>query len=417
MTDQNGRTYWRSLEELADTPEFREFVHHEFPKGALDQIDSTTDRRHFLKIMGASMALAGLGLAGCRRWPKEHIVPFASRPEGRDPGVAEIFASTAEFAGVGYGVLVTSYDGRPIKIEGNPEHPEPGGLGATNSFLQASVLDLYDPDRSRSVRHNGQASTWADFVAWATEHFSEARRRDNGAGVYILSEATNSPSVQRMRDSLRASMSGATWLEYEPISEDAELEGTRMAFGKPCRALYRLAKQQDEKTRIVQAKVIVSLDADFLLMHPDAVAMTRDFALGRTAKDGSMNRLYVAESGMSLTGANADERLAIKSRDIAGLAGKIAAGVLGSGFDAHAAATGNATVDAWVAKVVNDLTHHRGSSVVMAGSRQPAAVHALAHSTTHWATWSRPCVISPCPISLRTWKPFALCAATLKLAM
>jgi MoCo/4Fe-4S cofactor protein with predicted Tat translocation signal len=370
MTDQNGREYWRSLEEMADTPEFREFVYNEFPAGALDAIDSA-GRRHFLKLMGASMALAGLGLAGCRRWPKEHIVPLANRPDDRIPGVAETYASTREFRGVGMGVLVVSSDGRPTKIEGNPLHPD--SRGATDAFTQAGILDMYDPDRSRSVRHNGAAATWAEFAAWSDQQFGRLRGSEGGSGVYILSEATHSPSVLRMRERLRNAMPSAKWLEYEAISEDAELEGTRMAVGKPCRALYDFTK----------AQVVVSLDSDFLLTHPASVSLTRDWASMRVpaGRNGTMSRLYVAEGVLSLTGANADARLAVKSRDIAGLAGKIAARLLSSETFAQHASAGSdaAAVNAWVTHVVSDLQAHHGESLVIAGPRQPAEVHALAH--------------------------------------
>ncbi len=363
---QQGREYWRSLEDLANTPEFRERMENEFPAGALEILD--TDRRQFLKLMGASMALAGIGLAGCRRWPKEHIVPLSYRPEDRDPGVAETYASTREFRGVGVGVLVVSSDGRPTKVEGNPLHPT--SLGASDAWTQASILDMYDQDRSRAVRHNGAASTWADFAAWAEEHFSRMRGANGGSGVYVLSEATNSPSVMRMRDRLKQAMPNLTWLEYEAVSDDAELEGTRKVFGKPCRAIYHLDK----------AQVVLSLDADFFSTHPAAVRMMRDWAKTRRAEEngGAMSRLYMAEGVLSLTGANADERLAIRASAVPGLAGRIAAGLLGDAFARHAKSS-DARVEAFVDNVVNDLRNHRGHSLVIAGAGQPAEVHALAH--------------------------------------
>ena len=154
--EPSGKAYWRSLDELADTPQFREFLHREFPAGAAEMLDST-ERRQFLKIMGASLALAGFGLSGCRRWPKEQIAPFAHRPPGRVPGTTQFFATSMELAGVGSGLLITSYDGRPVKIEGNPQHPI--NRGATDALAQASVLEMYDPDRSRSVRRGGERSS------------------------------------------------------------------------------------------------------------------------------------------------------------------------------------------------------------------------------------------------------------------
>ena len=381
---QNGREYWRSLEALADTPEFREFVHNEFPKGALDAIDSP-DRRNFLKLMGASMALAGLGLAGCRRWPKEHIVPLTSRPEDRSPGVAETYASTREFRGVGFGVLVVSSDGRPTKIEGNPLHPD--SLGASDAWTQASILDMYDPDRSRGVRRNQEPSSWNEFTAWAKEQFG-ALRSSGGRGLYVLSEATHSPSVMRLREQLAGAMPEFKWVEYEPISDDAERAGTRLATGKPLRAIYELAAPVDPLRKsdptaewMTKADVIVSLDSDFLYSHPASVVLMRQWSKIRRANNPAktMSRLYVAEGVLSLTGANADERLAVKSGAIGGVGAALAAQLIEGGAFAQQAGSLSEAATKWAANAAHDLQAHRGRSVVIAGPRQPAAVHALAH--------------------------------------
>ena len=165
-----GKQLWRSLDEVADTPEFREFMHREFPAGASEMLDGA-DRRHFLKIMGASMALAGMGLTGCRRWPEEQIAPFAHRPAGRTPGMPRQFATALEMGGVTQGLLVTSYDGRPIKVEGNPEHPI--NRGATDHFAQAAILDLYDPDRSQTVLHDDLTSWTAGIAAYGVKRAVE----------------------------------------------------------------------------------------------------------------------------------------------------------------------------------------------------------------------------------------------------
>jgi len=191
--DRNGQDYWRSLNEFADTPEFRDMLYREFPKGASELLDAT-DRRSFLKVMGASLALAGVGLSGCRRWPREEIAPFAKRPAGRTPGEPEFFASASELGGVGSALLVTSSDGRPTKIEGNPDHPV--NQGATSLFDQASVLDLYDPDRSWYPTRDNSESDWNAFQQWAGRHFAE-RRNQRGPGLRILSDATSSPIRQR----------------------------------------------------------------------------------------------------------------------------------------------------------------------------------------------------------------------------
>jgi len=366
-----GREYWRSLDDLADTPQFREFMHREFPAGATELLNSD-DRRHFLKVMGASMALAGLGLTGCRRWPEEHVMPYAHRPEGRMPGVPVHYASGMELGGVGYGLLVTSYDGRPIKVEGNPEHP--ATRGATSAIMQASILNLYDPDRSRFPRHNGEQATWDEFAAWAKEHFDDLASR-RGRRLAFLTEATSSPSAERMKQKLQDRFPAAEWYEYESVNNDNVRQGSVMAFGEPQRTHYHLE----------HARTIVSLDADFLLTHPDAVRMAREYAAGRRADDAakSMNRLYVCEGTFSLTGANADHRYPMRSADVAVVAARLAARLLGGNAAAvrdAAARFDDADVNTpFIDRLVEELQQHRGASAVIAGRNQPAEVHMLAH--------------------------------------
>ncbi|MHC4421078.1 MAG: TAT-variant-translocated molybdopterin oxidoreductase [Planctomycetota bacterium] len=377
-----GGAWWRSLEELADTPQFRAQLEREFPAGALEMLDSS-ERRSFLKIMGASLALAGVGLPGCRRWPKEEIAPFAHRPAGRVPGTTEHFATSMERGGVAAGLLVTSYDGRPIKIEGNPEHPT--SRGGTDALAQAGILDLYDPDRSRHPLHidkegeRRQRAEKLDFVAWATDHFDQLAGAQ-GEGLAVLSEATASPSVLSMRARLAAKHPRATWYEYEPINNDHELAGAVAAFGSPHRPHYSFDR----------ARVIVSLDSDFLQAHPAAVKHTREFARGRRADDasGAMSRLYVFESGFSLTGANADHRFPVRSRDVAAIAGWIASALApeltpmsADALQHFAAATAEVLGfgPRGLGQIIHDLEAHRGASLIVAGPRQPAAVHALAH--------------------------------------
>ncbi|MCZ6836768.1 MAG: TAT-variant-translocated molybdopterin oxidoreductase, partial [Planctomycetota bacterium] len=221
-----GKKYWRSLDEVADTPEFRQFMHREFPAGASELLDGD-DRRHFLKIMGASMALAGMGLTGCRRWPAEDIAPFASRPIDRVPGLPRFFATSMELGGVAYGLLATSYDGRPTKIEGNPDHPV--SRGKSDVFAQASVLDLYDPDRSRTPYFNNERSEWDAFSVWAKEHFS-GLRSSGGQGLRILTEASDSPSVAVMKQRLLEEYPQAQWHEWEPLHNDNCVGGSQLAF-------------------------------------------------------------------------------------------------------------------------------------------------------------------------------------------
>jgi molybdopterin-containing oxidoreductase family iron-sulfur binding subunit len=262
--DNPAPTYWRSLEQLADTPAFRRLVEEEFP-GHADALLHSPSRRGFLKLMGASLAMAGL--TGCR-WPREEIRPFAYRPPETVPGEPEHFATAMDLAGVGTGLLVASYDGRPIKVDGNPLHP--GSLGGSNALQQASVLELYDPDRSRFVMHQGTARTWNEFRTFVGSEFGRLRQA-GGRGLRILAEASSSPSVADMRARLLKAFPEARWHEYEPISRDNERLGSALAFGRPMRSHLALDA----------ADVIVCFDADPLMSHPNAVRYARDFASRR----------------------------------------------------------------------------------------------------------------------------------------
>ncbi len=370
MTDSTmtGREYWRSVNELADTDEFREFMYREFPAGASEMLDSG-DRRHFLKIMGASMAFAGMGLAGCRRWPEEHIVPYARRPEGRIPGKPLHYATSMELGGVAQSLLATSFDGRPIKIEGNPDHP--ASQGAASLHAQASVLNLYDPDRSREVQHKNVPSDWASFTGWAGTHFGGLATAQ-GKGLAVLSEATSSPSVLAMKANFLKKYPQAKWHEYEPFNHQNEQEGATLAFGKSYRTHYAFD----------QAKVIVSFDGDFLGHHPNAIRHIRNFASGRKADDSgkTMNRLYVFEGGFSLTGSNADHRVALRPSAIPASVAWLAGRVLGENtLTAEAEQALDAGAIEHLEHAFEDLNHDHGSGVVVAGPSQPAEVHALVH--------------------------------------
>ncbi|MDC3379212.1 TAT-variant-translocated molybdopterin oxidoreductase [Planctomycetota bacterium] len=374
-----GTTYWRSLEHLADTPEFRERMRDEFPSHKDALLDPVT-RRGFLKVMGASMALAGLTGCDLIRWPQEQILPFARRPTGRHPGTPEYFATAIEIGGVATGLLAKSYDGRPIKVEGNPDHP--GSLGATDSFAQASVLQLYDPDRSPGVAKSEgdgglQPSTWADFEAWSAERLSTLEGQDGV--VAVICEATSSPTVAALRARLQAQHNGLKWVEWEPLGRDNTLAGSKLALGGEYRAHLDLER----------ADIVVCLDADPLFSDPDALRMAREFAKGRKATDGVMNRLYCVESTQSLTSGMADHRLALPASQIQGFALALAAAVVSSNSvaaqqslkDALAphAAPDESLLKAHVDMVAADLLGNRGRSVVAVGERQPAAVHALGH--------------------------------------
>ena len=182
-----GRSLWRSLEAQSADAQTSEFIAREF-SSASDVLEGE-DRRNFIKIMGAGFALAGLGLTGCRRWPESKIVPNASQPANRTPGVSVTYSTAVDFMGIGYGLLATSYDGRPIKLDGNSAHPYWGGT--STSWMQSRVLELYDPDRSRQVFRAGKPSSDAEFKSWLGER-AKAMQTKQGEGLVILTEKTSS---------------------------------------------------------------------------------------------------------------------------------------------------------------------------------------------------------------------------------
>jgi MoCo/4Fe-4S cofactor protein with predicted Tat translocation signal len=349
-----GNEYWRSLDELS-REDFEQAVEAEFPAGAL-ALERGVDRRDFVKLMGASMALAGL--AACNR-PAEKIVPYVRQPEGLIPGKPIFFASAMPISGYAHGVLVESHMGRPTKIEGNPDHPS--SLGSTNAFMQASILGLYDPDRSQVVRHLGEISTWSEFLAALQPALKGGT--PNGAGVRLLTQTITSPSAGSQIQQFLAQYPGAKWHQWEAAGGHNVREGLRLAFGGYVNAVYHFDK----------ASIVVSLDSDVLENGPGHLRYARDFSSRRRVRKGttSINRLYAIESGPTGTGSLADHRLAVRPSQVEAYARSIAAG-LGSGA---AAATDHAD---WIAALVRDLQRNRAASIVVAGDEQPPVVHALA---------------------------------------
>ena len=367
---ESGREYWRSLEERVTQASACEPVNYglkpvppptdEFTADA--SILDSASRRTLLKLMAASFGLAGL--TACRR-PVEKILPAAKGVEDQIPGNPLFYATVMSLGGAGTGLLVEAHDGRPTKIEGNPEHPF--SRGAASAFHQASILNLYDPDRSRSVLHQGSPSSWDEFARFAAEHFSSLSA--GGGRLRFLSAAANSPSFDAVREHALARFPGAKWIEYEAISQDEALAGAELAFGAPVQPVFHLDK----------AGVILALDADFLGLDSPAVTYTRDFSRGRrvASEKDSMNRLYVVESQFSVTGGMADHRLRMRSSEIQEFAVELARelGVL----PAALTVLNNDPKRKWLAALARDLKKNGGRSVVLAGPRQPAAVHALAH--------------------------------------
>lgn len=359
-----GKEYWRSLDELAETPEFQEFLNHEFPRQS-GLPGEGIDRRQAMKIMGASLALAGL--AGCAYMPPEKILPYVRQPEELVPGKPLFFATSMPFGGYGKGIVVESHEGRPTKIEGNAQHP--ASLGATDTFGQASVLTLYDPDRAQTVTRLGLISTWSEF-SLAVNVIRAEQQIKKGAGLRFLTETVTSPTLAGQLQALLKEFPQAKWHQYEAVGRDAVKSGSRLAFGEVTETQYRFER----------ADIILALDSDFLISGPGCVRYARDFARRRLDEESSsMNRLYVLEGTPSLTGAMADHRLAVRSGSVEAfaLAFAQAFGIEVGPGGSNTEVVANAK---WVAEVVRDLQNHRGSSLIVAGEQQPPLVHALAHA-------------------------------------
>jgi MoCo/4Fe-4S cofactor protein with predicted Tat translocation signal len=351
QAEKTGPEYWRSLEELAGSEEFKEALHREFPKGASEWLD-TVSRRGFLKVMGASLGLAGM--TGCVKLPLEPIVPYVRQPENVIPGRPMYYATAVTLGGYASPVLVESHLGRPTKIEGNDLHP--ASQGGTDIFTQAAILGLYDPDRSQSVVSMGDQRSFPSFMNAVRGPLS-AQKALQGAGIRILTTTVTSPTLADQLRNFLKTYPQAKWHVYEPINRDNVLEGARLAFGQPVETRYDFSK----------ADVIVSLDADFLYAgYPGNTKYIRDFA-SRRNPDGDMNRLYVIESTPSSTGAKADHRLPVRASDVAGFLSELERDTRGAPWTAFSDA------------VKVELERHSGSTVVVVGDNQPREVHALAH--------------------------------------
>jgi molybdopterin-containing oxidoreductase family iron-sulfur binding subunit len=361
-------SFWRSLDELAHTGEFQKSLGNEFVPGAVEPVNF--DRRNFLKLMAASAALAAV--PACTRQPLEKIVPYVKSPENLVPGKPMFFATAMTLGGFATGLLVESHEGHPTKIEGNPGHP--ASLGATNVFHQAALLDLYDPDRSQSVLHQGQPATWENFTAMLQAVMASPANKD-GRGVRILTETITSPTLAAQLQELRQKFPEATWHQFEPVNRDNVYEGARIAFGE----------RVETQCHFDRAKIILSLDSDFLYFHPNAVRYARDYA-GHRAVDPDapgMSRLYVVESSPSVTGSNADHRLPLNSTDIERFALALA-GKSGAIPNEVGRLELSAAEQEWLAPLADDLLKNKGASLIAVGESQPPMVHALGHVLNHF---------------------------------
>ena len=360
-----GRDYWRSLDDLAATPEFQDLLEREFPRQAVgwsEDENPVEGRRNFLKLMGASLALAGM--TACTRQPTEHIMPYVRQPEDLIPGRPLFFATAVTLNGVANGVLVESHEGRPTKVEGNPGHP--ATLGACDAFSQAAVLQLYDPDRSQALSYNGEIRSWGAFTGALRDALAQQKAK-NGAGIRILTETLTSPSMAEQLRTIQKLYPGLKWHQWDAAGPHSARTAAMQAFGQPANTYYDFS----------HANVVVSLDADFLASGPASLRYARQFAKRRRVDEPSstMNRLYVVEPMPTPTGTKADHRLALRASDIEEFAWALA---ISLGI-AQGPKTGeNHDIYKWLGPIARDLELNKGAGIVIAGEQQPPIVHSLA---------------------------------------
>ena len=359
-----GKKYWRSLEELVDEPGFGELLENEFPAGVAEYQSDGVSRRNFLKLAGASMALAGL--SACTRQPDEPIVPYVKQPEDLIPGIPKFFATTMPFPTGAIPLLVRSNEFRPTKIEGNPQHP--ASSGATDVFAQASLLDLYDPDRSQNSSFRGEPRNWGDLHN-AFDQYKVKTAGSGGAGLRFLSDTVISPTLAWQIQNLLKQFPAAKWYQWDPVNRDSARAASQTLFGQYAEPIYKFDA----------ANVVLSLDADFLsgAHFPGFLRYSRDY-IGRRKLMGNsaMNRLYVVESFHTTAGALADNRLPMRASDIGPFAAALA-GMLGAGGGAAPQGVTDEE-QKFLQALAKDLKANAGASIVLAGEQQPPEVHILA---------------------------------------
>ncbi|MFY9937679.1 MAG: TAT-variant-translocated molybdopterin oxidoreductase [Silvibacterium sp.] len=367
LAGQTGKKYWRSIDELAGTPEFEAALSQEFPQHSSEWIDPVS-RRGFMKMMGASMALAGL--AGCTKQPDEPIYPYVKAPEDLVLGKPVYFATAFPFPTGAIPVLVKSDAYRPIKVDGNPEHPIT--KGGSDPITQGTLLDLYDPDRSQHILHRGENGTWPVFQASFRSALAD-KKASGGEGLYFLSSTVTSPTLAAQWKKAQAAYPKAKLVQYDPVNRDSAYAASKAAFGDYADAQYKLDA----------ADVIVTLDADFLsgAAQPGFHKLAKDYAARRKLEsagsgDYGMNRLYAVESMTTTTGLKADHRQALRASDIAGFAAALAAAVgVGSAPSGY---TWSDDAQKFLTSVAKDLKANGGKSVVIPGEQQSVGVHLAA---------------------------------------
>ena len=374
MSPINGlKSYWRSSSELDQADEYKKFLHKEFQEDAslLEEGDS---RRTFIKLLGATTALAGLTGCSIRR-PKQFIKPYSKMPEYLSPGMSLFYASTLSIDEDVLGVLVESQEGRPTKIEGNPLHPN--SLGAANALHQASILNLYDPDRVQHITLNNDSKSVADFESWIKTNRNDLKKT-KGQGLSVLMEANVSPTFHRSIQGFKSQYPLADIVRYSPVNRDNQTQGLYSLFGK------YVSPQYDFKA----ADVVVSFDCDFLGNETSQVRSTKEFSSRRDPETGALNRLYSFENSFSITGAKADHRYRIKSVDIPAVVAFVALSVfkvkkyvvpntiLGP-LEKAASVVSKGISEKTLGIIVDDILKSGKKSLILAGQTQPRGVHSV----------------------------------------
>lgn len=356
-TPANGRRYWRSLDELSDTPEFKEWLHREFPQGASDELDGP-NRRHFLKIMAASFAFAGVATlgSGCRR-PEEKLEPFGQQPTDYIYGKPEYYATAMPTRTGAVPLVAKSYEGRPIKVEGNAQYP--GSNGGTDRYAQASILDLYDVDRAKQFKHDGKVISRDEALNFLND-LSKKFAANQGEGLSFLAESSTSPSRARLQKIIAQKFPKAQWFTYDAVDSGIHQRAATQAFGQSVKPVFHFD----------QAKVVLSLDCDFLGGEDDAHNHIAGFAKSRKVENGGMSRLYAVESLFTLTGANADHRLRIPASLVGEIAEAISAAMSGSPVSVPTGVSPD-----WISQCAKDLKANPRKALVVAGRNQPLEVH------------------------------------------
>jgi MoCo/4Fe-4S cofactor protein with predicted Tat translocation signal len=371
---------WQALDQYMGSPEFAAMMKDEFPEDANEWLDPVT-RRRFLTIGGASIALAAAASTGCNPSLKpasaKKIVPYVKKPEAITPGVPLFFPTTLTLGGFGTGVIVKSHEGRPIKVEGNPSHP--ASLGATDLFTQATILGVYDPDRSKTCLYRNTVTSWDKVRASLTQAIDKQKAK-KGAGLRIVTDASTSPTFAAQMAELKAMYPDSKWIQYESIGHENVHLGGRKAFGKYVNPVYKF----DE------ADVLASFDSACLESLPGAVRYSRD-AMGRRkvrlshdkkkgdgVSTGKMSRIYSIETSTSNLAMVADHRIALKPSQIESLLREVAkeVGVVG----VPAAGPLPAAAKAWIKPLADDLKKNKGRSLVVVGDYLPASAHAVGYA-------------------------------------